>query len=55
MAVALTRRTFTVDEYYKMAEAGILQEDDRVELIEGEIINTGPIGSRHTACVNKLN
>ena len=55
MAVALTRRTFTVDEYHKMAEAGILHEDDRVELIEGEIINMTPIGSRHTACVKKLN
>jgi Uma2 family endonuclease len=54
MAVALTRRTFTVDEYHKMAEAGILHEDDRVELIEGEIIEMTPIGSRHTGCVNKL-
>jgi Uma2 family endonuclease len=55
MAVVLTRRTFTVGEYYKMAEAGILQEGDRVELIEGEILKMTPIGSRHTACVNKLN
>jgi hypothetical protein len=38
MSVELRRRRFTVDEHYAMAEAGILTEDDRVELIEGEII-----------------
>ncbi|MDN5362881.1 MAG: hypothetical protein PWP70_1928, partial [Moorella sp. (in: firmicutes)] len=37
-AVEVARRRFTVDEYYQMARAGILGEDDRVELIEGEII-----------------
>jgi hypothetical protein len=38
MPVELRRRRFTVDEYYAMADAGILTEDDRVELIEGEIV-----------------
>jgi Uma2 family endonuclease len=37
-----------------MAQAGILTEDDRVELIEGEIIKMTPVGSRHAACVDRL-
>jgi Uma2 family endonuclease len=37
-----------------MAEAGVLSPDDRVELVEGEIIKKGPIGSRHAACVRRL-
>jgi Uma2 family endonuclease len=49
------RRPFTVSEFHSMAEAGILSEDDRVELIEGEIYRMAPIGSRHAACVNRLN
>lgn len=59
MAVATKRlytvRKFTVEEYYKLAEVGILSEDDRVELIEGEIVVHSPIGSRHAACVKRLN
>lgn len=46
---------FTVDEYYRLTRAGILSESDRLELIEGEIIEMVPIGSRHAACVNSLN
>lgn len=48
------KRLFTVSEYHSMAEAGILSEDDRVELIEGEIYRMAPIGSLHAGCVNRL-
>ncbi len=53
--VDLPRRRFTVAEYHRMAEAGILNEDDRVELIEGEILEMSPIGRRHKAAVDRLN
>lgn len=46
------RRLFTVDEFHEMARAGIFSEHDRVELIQGEIVEMTPIGSRHIACVN---
>jgi Uma2 family endonuclease len=49
------RRRFSIDEYYKMTEAGILSEDDRVELVEGEIVYMAPIGIRHAQCVDRLN
>ena len=54
-AQKVTRRRFTVHEYHRMAEAGILHEDDRVELIEGELVEMAAIGSRHFTCVNTLN
>ena len=38
-----------------MADAGLLGADDRVELVEGEIIDMAPIGSRNAACVDRLN
>jgi Uma2 family endonuclease len=55
MAVEILRRRFTVEEYRRMGEAKILREDDRVELIEGEVVQMTPIGSRHAACVARLN
>jgi Uma2 family endonuclease len=54
MSVQIARRHFNIIEYYRMAAAGVLSEDDRVELIEGEIIEMNPIGSRHAACVGRL-
>lgn len=54
MSVQLLRRKFTVKEYRQMADVGILTEDDRVELIRGEIVEMTPIGRRHAAAVNRL-
>ena len=45
---------FTVEEYHRLGEAGIFSEDDRVELIEGEIIDMAPIGTKHAECVSRL-
>jgi Uma2 family endonuclease len=50
----LQRRRFTADEYHRMADAGVLRDDDRVELVDGEIVEMTPIGSRHAACVDRL-
>lgn len=55
MIVKMERRLWTVDEFHRMAEAGILHAEDRLELIEGEIVSMSPIGVRHMATVNKLN
>ncbi len=49
------RRLFTADEYHRMAEAGILRRDEHVELIEGEILQVAPLGSRHAGRVDWLN
>ena len=55
MAIQIPRKRFTIDDYHRMAEAGILSEDDRVELIDGEIVEMSPIGKHHAAIVNRLN
>ena len=48
------KHRLTVSDYHRMGEVGILARDARVELIEGEIIDLSPIGSRHSAAVNRL-
>lgn len=55
MAVHPAKRLLTIEEYHRMSEAGILTEDDRVELLDGEIYQMSPIGSEHGACVKRLN
>jgi Uma2 family endonuclease len=54
MEIPLAQRLLTVDDYQKMVEAGILTEDDRVELLEGKIIEMSPAGKRHAAMVKRL-
>ena len=48
------RRRFTIEEYERMAATGIIAQDDRVELIDGEIVEMGPIGDPHMAVVVNL-
>ena len=55
MAVELRRRRFSIDEFARMGETGILDEDERVELIEGEIVEMSPIGPPHASVVARLN
>ena len=54
MVSAAKKKLFTVDEYYEMARVGILTESDRVELIEGEIVELFPNLSRHQAAIDEL-
>lgn len=54
MSTLLPRRPFTTAEYHRMTEAGVLTEDDHVELIDGEIVQMAAIGPRHAACVKRL-
>lgn len=55
MSTERARLQFTTDHIEKMLAAGILSEDDRVELIDGDLVAMSPIGSRHASCVNTLN
>jgi Uma2 family endonuclease len=54
MASEPARRRFTVEEYDRMGEVGLLAEDERVELLEGEVIAMTPIGSPHAGTVKRL-
>jgi Uma2 family endonuclease len=53
MSTLIKRRRFTVYDYHRMGKAGILLEDDRVELIYGEILAMSPIGNPHNAAVDR--
>ncbi len=50
----LTRHRLSVADYYRMGEAGVFAPDARVELIEGEVIDMAPIGTRHGSAVKRL-
>lgn len=50
-----TRHRFTVKDYHRMAEAEVFDPEDRVELVDGEVLEMAPIDSRHAGCVNRLN
>ena len=54
MAATLQRHLFTVADYHRLGEAGVLGEDDRVELIDGDIVEMSPIGSSHAGLVIRL-
>jgi Uma2 family endonuclease len=54
MSVSLSRRLFTTKEFREMIEAGVFREDDRLELVDGEILEMSPIGNRHATCLRRL-
>jgi Uma2 family endonuclease len=54
MALHVLRGPFTVESYQRLAELGVLREDDRVELIAGQVVRMTPIGDRHASCVRRL-
>ena len=51
----LLKGPFTVGDYHRMAETGVLRQDARVELLDGQVVEMSPIGSRHAGCVFHLN
>ena len=56
MSVAFVpeKTRISVDRYQKMVAAGVLTERDRIELIDGEMINKAPIGPKHAAITARL-
>lgn len=54
MSLPISKYYFSAAEFERMGEAGVFAKDARLELIEGEIIEMSPIGSRHAACVRFL-
>jgi len=55
MSATPERYRFSVEEFHRMAAAGVFAEDDRVELLEGEVVEMTPIGSQHAGTVKWLN
>ncbi|AFY72103.1 protein of unknown function DUF820 (plasmid) [Thalassoporum mexicanum PCC 7367] len=50
----VTKKLFSVDDYYRIYRSGVITDADRVELIAGEIVYMSPTGAKHSACVNRL-
>jgi Uma2 family endonuclease len=55
MVLPVFKGPFTLDAYHRLGELGVLDEDDRVELLDGQIVEMTPIGGAHAACVFRLN
>ncbi|MFK7807955.1 MAG: Uma2 family endonuclease [Saprospiraceae bacterium] len=54
MTAYIDQFKFTVEEYYKLAEVGIIKDSDHVELIDGQIVTMSPIKSFHAGIVNRI-
>ncbi|GAA5334404.1 MULTISPECIES: Uma2 family endonuclease [Thermus] len=50
----MVRHRFNVEDFHRMQEVGILPEDARVELVQGEILEMSPVGKRHMAALKRL-
>jgi Uma2 family endonuclease len=50
----IVHHAFSVEEWHRMGEVGLFGEEARLELLDGEIIEMAPIGSRHAGTVNRL-
>jgi hypothetical protein len=54
MTVPVPTHRFTVDEFQRMAAAGVFHDDAHVELIDGQVVEMTAIGPRHASCVDRL-
>ena len=52
MSATVVRRRFSVAEFRRLAESGLAHPDERLELLDGEVVRMSPIGQRHAACVD---
>jgi Uma2 family endonuclease len=55
MAIEVTPRRFSASEYFQMIDAGVFAPGERLELVDGAIVQMSPIGDAHAACVRRLN
>ncbi|MBI2754051.1 MAG: Uma2 family endonuclease [Betaproteobacteria bacterium] len=52
--LSLPRRALSVEDYHRMGEAGLFRSDERIELIQGDLITMAPIGGPHLHVVSVL-